>query len=70
MAFARERHVQLATESYSHRSPGLPGADRRNCGIRAGLDLLASERATHAQTLHDDAAAGEAQHPRDNLLRP
>ena len=52
MALAGERHVERARQAHAHRTPGLPGAERRDRRPRIRLHFLAAERAAHAQAFH------------------
>ncbi len=69
MALAGERHVEMARQAHAHGPAGLPRAERGDGGPGVGLHFFAAERAAHAQALHGDLMARDAEHARDDLLR-
>ena len=65
---AGHRHVLLAGQPQPDRSAGQRGAQGGDRGEPVRLHLLAAEAAAHAQALHGDPVAGQAEHVRGDLL--
>ena len=69
MPLAGHREVLRAVEPQPHRAAREHGAERGDRREPVRLHLLAAEAAAHAQRLHGDPVARQAEHVRDDLLR-
>ena len=68
VALAGERHVEPAWQAHTNGALGFPRAQGCDGRPRIGLDFFTAERAAHAEALHGNEVARDAENPRDDFL--